>query len=134
MKIHFQASTWNTVYVHYWGQIESKWPGVQMTPVQPAAENGMMREHSKLYEAEIPANTTGMLFNNGEGAQTNDFSDISSDLTYLQDGSTTGVEEIEAAEDVEAVYYNLQGVRVANPENGLYIRVAGNKATKVYVR
>lgn len=134
MKIHFQASTWNTVYVHYWGQIESKWPGVQMTPVQPAAENGMMREQSKLYEAEIPANTTGMLFNNGEGAQTNDFSDISSDLTYLQDGSTTGVEEIEAAEDVEAVYYNLQGVRVANPENGLYIRVAGNKATKVYVR
>lgn len=31
-------------------------------------------------------------------------------------------------------YYNLQGVRVANPENGLYIRRQGNKATKVLVK
>lgn len=38
----------------------------------------------------------------------------------------TGVEGIEADENAEAVYYNLQGVRVNNPENGLYIRVQGN--------
>ena len=40
------------------------------------------------------------------------------------------------AEDADApvVYYNLQGVRVANPSNGLYIRVQGKKATKVLVR
>ncbi len=31
-------------------------------------------------------------------------------------------------------YYNLQGVKVANPENGVYIRVQGNKATKVLVK
>ncbi len=31
----------------------------------------------------------------------------------------------------EAVYYNLNGVRVANPENGLFIKVQGGKATKV---
>lgn len=31
----------------------------------------------------------------------------------------------------EAVYYNLNGVKVANPENGLYIKVQGGKATKV---
>jgi hypothetical protein len=31
-------------------------------------------------------------------------------------------------------YFNLQGVRVANPENGLYIRRQGNKATKVLVK
>ena len=51
------------------------------------------------------------------------------------DATTSGVEEImdnDAA--VPAVYYNLQGVRVANPENGLYIRVQGNKATKVLVK
>lgn len=51
-------------------------------------------------------------------------------LYKLQAGA--GVEAVEAAEaDAPAVYYNLQGVRVANPENGLYIRVQGNKATKV---
>ena len=31
-------------------------------------------------------------------------------------------------------YFNLQGVRVANPENGLYIRRQGNNATKVLVK
>ena len=35
------------------------------------------------------------------------------------------------AETATPRYYNLQGVEVANPTNGLYIKVAGNKATKV---
>lgn len=43
------------------------------------------------------------------------------------------VDAIEADVDANApvVYYNLQGQRVANPENGLYIRVQGNKVAKV---
>lgn len=49
-------------------------------------------------------------------------------INYAAAGS--GVAEIEA-ETAEAVYYNLQGVKVANPEKGLYIKVEGNKATKV---
>lgn len=49
------------------------------------------------------------------------------------DGATSvaGI-EIDANAPVE--YYNLQGVRVANPENGLYIRRQGNTATKVLVK
>lgn len=45
----------------------------------------------------------------------------------------SAVEAIEADVDANApvVYYNLQGQRVANPENGLYIRVQGNKVAKV---
>ena len=47
-----------------------------------------------------------------------------------QDGH--GVEGIVVDEfDGEAEYYNLQGVKVANPENGLFIKKAGNKASKV---
>lgn len=49
---------------------------------------------------------------------------------YIQ----TGVEEIEAAENAPVRYFNLQGVPVKNPENGVYIRIAGNKATKVVVK
>ena len=47
----------------------------------------------------------------------------------------TGVNDI-VTEDVNAPveYYNLQGVRVANPEAGLYIRRQGNKVTKVLVK
>lgn len=42
-----------------------------------------------------------------------------------------GVENIESVSDATPVYYNLQGQRVANPERGIYIRVQGNKSSKV---
>lgn len=50
--------------------------------------------------------------------------------------NNSAVEAIEAEVDADApvVYYNLQGQRVANPENGLYIRVQGNKVEKVALR
>lgn len=46
------------------------------------------------------------------------------------DGPTVGVRAIETVE-AEVEYYNLQGVRVANPENGIFIRRQGNKISKV---
>lgn len=42
----------------------------------------------------------------------------------------TGVDAI-GAEDGEAVYFNLQGVQVENPEHGIYVKVQNGKATKV---
>ena len=47
--------------------------------------------------------------------------------------ATDGISEIEA-EDAEAVYYNLQGVEVANPANGVYIVRRGAKVTKEFIR
>ena len=41
------------------------------------------------------------------------------------------MESIAADENEAPVYYNLQGVRVANPESGLYIVVKGSKVSKV---
>ncbi|MCM1067449.1 MAG: hypothetical protein NC418_07755 [Muribaculaceae bacterium] len=45
----------------------------------------------------------------------------------------TGVDAVDVVDeaDAPAVYYNLQGVRVANPERGLYIKVQGSKSTKI---
>ena len=45
-----------------------------------------------------------------------------------------GVTDVEAAENAPVEYYNLQGVRVANPDAGLYIRRQGNKVSKVIIR
>lgn len=45
-----------------------------------------------------------------------------------------GIEDIEADNNAPVEYFNLQGVRVANPENGLFIRRQGNKVTKVIVK
>ena len=46
----------------------------------------------------------------------------------------SGIASVEADDNVAPVYFNLQGVKVANPENGLYIVVKGNKASKVLVK
>ncbi len=44
---------------------------------------------------------------------------------------TSGISNVAVDESNQApVYYNLQGVRIANPENGLFIEVRGNKVTK----
>lgn len=45
----------------------------------------------------------------------------------------SGINAIDA-ENGEAAYFNLQGVRVANPENGIFIRVQNGKAHKVVVK
>lgn len=45
-----------------------------------------------------------------------------------------GVESIEADSNVAPVYYNLQGVRVANAENGIFIVKKGNKVSKTFVK
>ena len=47
--------------------------------------------------------------------------------------TTVGVEGVEV-ETAPAVYYNLQGIEVANPENGVYIVKRGNKVSKEIIR
>ena len=61
------------------------------------------------------------------------FSDETPTLSVQKTGDVSGIEEIDAADD-DAEYYTLQGVRVVNPTTGIYIRVQGNKATKVAIR
>lgn len=52
----------------------------------------------------------------------------------LNGTSSAGVNEVVVDENAPVVFYNLQGVRVANPENGVFIRVQGNKVSKVLVK
>ncbi len=42
----------------------------------------------------------------------------------------SAIDEI-AADNAAVEYYNLQGVKVANPENGIFVKKQGAKATKV---
>lgn len=53
-------------------------------------------------------------------------------VTAKSEGSA--VESIVAEENAPAEYFNLQGVRVANPESGLYIVRKGSKVSKVLVK
>lgn len=58
---------------------------------------------------------------------------------YYNKEEVSGIEDIVTDETLEGndlapVYYNLQGVRVINPENGIYIVRRGDKVTKEYIR
>lgn len=62
---------------------------------------------------------------------------ISNDKTAVPadwDLNLGGVAGVEIEENAAPVYYNLQGVQVAQPENGLYIVVKGGKAVKTLVK
>ncbi|MDE6417875.1 MAG: Ig-like domain-containing protein [Duncaniella sp.] len=54
-------------------------------------------------------------------------------VTETISGGTTGLEEISAEAGV-VEYYNLQGIRVAAPAEGVYIRKQGDNVSKVYVK
>ena len=58
---------------------------------------------------------------------------VTVDLTTstMSVNSTTGVENVELDTNAPVEYFNLQGVRVANPENGVFIRIQNGKAVKV---
>lgn len=55
-------------------------------------------------------------------------------LTVSKYVDPTGIEGIESDDEVTPVYFNLQGVKVDNPSNGIYIKVTGKKTEKVIVR
>lgn len=57
-------------------------------------------------------------------------------IKMYYEGSTTGISDAIVEEDADAPveYYNLQGIRVNNPENGLYIRRQGKNVSKCYIR
>ena len=53
---------------------------------------------------------------------------------YGTDAPTSGIFDAAVDADAPAVYYNLQGVQVANPDNGIYIVRRGDKVTKELIR
>lgn len=55
-------------------------------------------------------------------------------ITYTVGSSNTSGTMAIDTENGEAVYYNLHGVHIANPEAGLYIRVLNGKASKVILK
>lgn len=55
-------------------------------------------------------------------------------INYLAEKATSGIFDVESASTEVEEYYTLQGMKVANPSAGLYIRVADGKATKILIK
>lgn len=76
--IYFDNSVTNysPVKVHHFDVNASTWPGIDMTLVE-----------GNIYKATIPADTRGLVFNNGSGAQTADVLNIQDKHLYKADSA-----------------------------------------------
>ena len=54
------------------------------------------------------------------------------DFVFTEDQAS--IETIDADTNAPVEYFNIQGIRVENPTNGLYIRRQGSKVSKVLVK
>lgn len=89
-----------------------------------------MGEDSATLVAKSVAGSVGNVQSYLVGTYDVTFSTETGVLSFTEEGA---VEEVAVAAG-EASYFNLQGLRVNNVENGLYIKVVNGKAQKVLVR
>lgn len=122
MTIHFNIPEGVRVYRRFVATEEPATPA----PARVTGEDGNEYErHTEAYT--VPGYGTLSYFAESQG--------VRSAVKEVRVSDTTGVEDITVGgEEGEAVYYDMTGRRVANPTTGLYIRVNGSTATKVYLR
>ena len=133
------CSGWLTLNVYAFVENSSyqplgAWPGAEF--VDFVEFDGVNYKYYELPETEF---TYKLIFSNNGDFQF-DGPEIVPNKDYFFKVTADSYEEliVNSINSIEtdttpAEYYNLQGVRVMNPENGLYIRRQGNKAEKVFI-
>ncbi len=142
---------WEQVRVHFWNDdetINTQWPGAFMHLVPAETTPAIVTyavANPDVYEVALPAGTQNIIFNNGNGEQTENLAVSYGKVYHLgeknADGKytaytenydgTTGVENVIAEPAAKAEYYDLRGARVINPQPGqVYIIRQGNAAYK----
>lgn len=100
--------------------------------VRRAAEGGVATSYFvKLPDLSSIANTSTPLSINIEKNGVDATYDFLIKTSNENLNVSTSVDVIGAESASEAIYYNLQGVRVANPVKGIYVKIQNGKATKV---
>lgn len=139
--VFFRNSTtnpWQKVYLYTLDpQYHGVWPGHELEPVEINGETLYMSRFMKVHDEE----SKSMIFNNPYGGAQSQTSrlpihdygiyDING---YVGKSIETVVAPIIAPSyEGEPIYYNLQGIRIANPTNGIYIKSHNGKSSKVVV-
>lgn len=103
------------------------------------ASNGSIQAQSK-GDSEViwTGSSSDIVFTVGEKAvygsdgasKAGQFDFLSMAVTYSS-STTTIVNAVDSVDEAEVIYYNLQGHRVENPEKGIFIKVQGEKVTKI---
>ena len=118
-------------YFQFATTLGADWAAVNAAPRYGATENNQLIEANSVYN----------MTNNWAGGTQSWKSEagtckVQVDIVNctMQILEFTGVEGVEVNENAPVEYYNLQGVKVENPENGTFIKVQGKKTTKVYIK
>ena len=129
------SSNWSKVYAYSWDagngnkEMLGSWPGSAIT----------FDSESGYYKVTVSETMTTpmIIFNNGSGTQTADFSWINNGC-YNANGyiktimpEDSGIENIFPDDNSPIEYYNMQGIRVTKPQKGLYLKKQGSKITKI---
>ena len=129
------SSNWSKVYAYSWDagngnkEMLGSWPGSAIT----------FDSESGYYKVTVSETMTTpmIIFNNGSGTQTADFSWINNGC-YNANGyiktimpEDSRIENIFLDDNSPIKYYNMQGIRVTKPNKGLYIKKQGSKITKI---
>lgn len=132
-NIYIQDNTgWDALYLYAYSNdkpsIFGAWPGVKVT--ETATVDGVTYKVIKDVEATDQEQT--FIFNNNAGAQEDvEGSYIIDGDLYLKAGVSSTLGNIAVDDNAAPEYYNLQGIRVVNPVNGVFICRQGSKVTKV---
>ena len=138
-KIYIPVSEWDKAgcYIYSWSpSLFGGWPGKEMSKVTINDEEYWTID---IDSRELTGNTINwkLNYNGDESDNVENAPMFINGHVYKLDGTSgqiTAVEGIEVEENAAPVYYNLQGVRVAEPTNGLYIVVRGDKVVKELVK
>ena len=134
VEYKFDIENWDGSEPQYDVQVFVNGTNVNATEVKPkatakaAAENAKAFEGKLVYEAEALKNAAK------EDVKVEFKATVGKTVAARESApsTTTGIENVTVEGEGEVEYYNLQGLRVAQPEAGqLYIKRQGGKAVKV---
>lgn len=101
-------TSWTTPHIHYWGSTASAWPGVKMTKYQ-----------GNIWKYTVPAGTTGILFNAGDGdaSKTSDFL-ATANYVYTAEGPRGDIDSYIGGGDPVTGNYPANVYVIGNLEQG----------------
>lgn len=95
------------------------------------SDDAWVTTDSNVYTYNVPATLENDITLNIRAKAGDSYSEVRS-INIAKDGTITGIEAVAAdSAEGEAEYFNLQGIRVANPQGGVFIRRQGAKVAKV---
>lgn len=134
------TNDWEHVNVFTWDPVVcGEWPGTAMTKADPAELGMPVDTHLWKYvfaDNNAPEHgASGIIFNNGRSGAGNQ----TADLIYMRGGiydmdGTVSIDKVGEDAANTTVYYNLQGIPVAEPSAaGIYIVRRGSRVSKVLI-